>query len=395
MDEHPEAKWIVETLAKAGFVAYYAGGWVRDFLLQKPSDDIDIATNAPPETVQALFPKTVPVGIAFGIVLVIVGNRQYEVATFRNDFDYKDGRRPSRVEFTSAQEDAKRRDFTINGMFYDPLKGQVLDFVGGKKDLELGVIRAIGNPHERIREDRLRMIRALRLSCRFGFVIEPETEAAIRAHANELFPAVAIERVVQELEKGKACGKLPELLQKLHEFGLLTVIFPDVKHLSIKHFPLEAPLIVSLLELFPDTSLDFQLSLCQRLKLSNSDQQFVSFLHQTKHHPPKDLSEWAHFYAHALSNLCIQVLAVHEPKHFLSEHQSRRQKLLPFIERIQTHRPVVSSHDLMEMGIKPGKELGRLLQEAERVAINEGIEEKEIVIQKLKSKGTFSAPSNG
>ncbi len=397
MDEHPEARSIVETLAQAGFVAYYAGGWVRDFVLQQPSDDIDIATNAPPETIQALFPKTVPIGIAFGIILVIVGDRQYEVATFRQDFDYQDGRRPTRVEFTSAQEDAKRRDFTINGMFYDPLRNEVLDFVGGREDLNRGIIRAIGNPHERIREDRLRMIRALRLACRFDFVIEPKTEAAIRSHANELFPAVAIERVVQELEKGKACGKLKELLSKLDEFGLLTVIFPDVKPLYIarlKHFPTDVPLIAFLLELFPSTSLDFQLSLCQFLKLSNADQQFVSFLFQAKHHPPQELSEWAHFYAHPLAPLCLTVLAAHESKTFLLEHETRKKKLSPSIERIRTHRPVVSSHDLMQIGIRPGKAMGILLKEAERIAINEGIEDKQKVFERLRAEGKFSPPLN-
>ena len=162
MEEHPQARYIVDTLAKAGFVAYYAGGWVRDFLLGHPSDDIDIATNAPPETIQALFPKTVPIGIAFGIVLVIVEGHPYEVATFRNDLEYQDGRRPLRIEFTTAEEDAKRRDFTINGMFYDPLQKTVLDFVGGQQDLQKQLVRAIGNPHARIAEDRLRMIRAIR-----------------------------------------------------------------------------------------------------------------------------------------------------------------------------------------------------------------------------------------
>ncbi|HEX5035421.1 MAG TPA: CCA tRNA nucleotidyltransferase, partial [bacterium] len=228
MEEHPQARQIVETLAKAGFVAYYAGGWVRDFLLQHPSDDIDIATNAPPETIQALFPHTIPIGIAFGIILVIIDGHQYEVATFRQDLDYKDGRRPSRIAFSTAAEDAKRRDFTINGMFYDPLKGEILDFVGGQKDLKQGLIRAIGNPHERIREDRLRMIRAIRLACRFRFQIEPETEQAIRAHALELLPAVAIERIVQELEKAHAFGTLRPTLIQLHDFGLLTPIFSSI-----------------------------------------------------------------------------------------------------------------------------------------------------------------------
>lgn len=195
MQEHPQARFIVDTLIEHGFSAYYAGGWVRDFLLQRDSDDIDIATSAPPEAIQKLFPHTVPIGIAFGIVLVIVEGHQYEVATFRQDIEYKDGRRPAAIAFSSAEEDAKRRDFTINGMFYDPIEQKVLDFVEGIADLEAKIIRAIGDPHERIREDRLRMIRAARLACRFHFTIEENTKAAIRAHAKELFPAVAIERI--------------------------------------------------------------------------------------------------------------------------------------------------------------------------------------------------------
>ena len=179
MDKHPEALKIVQTLTQAGFIAYYAGGWVRDNLLNYPSDDIDIATNAPPEKVQALFPRTIPIGLSFGIILVVMDNHQYEVAAFRQDFDYLDGRRPSRIEFSSAEEDAKRRDFTINGMFYDPIQEKLLDYVGGQKDLELKTIRAIGDPHERIKEDRLRMIRAIRLSCRFQFAIDPLTEKAL------------------------------------------------------------------------------------------------------------------------------------------------------------------------------------------------------------------------
>ena len=147
MDEHPQARFIVDTLAKAGFIAYYAGGWVRDLLLNHPSDDIDIATNAPPETIQALFPHTVPVGIAFGIVIVIIEGHQYEVATFRQDLDYKDGRRPSCIEFTTAVEDARRRDFTVNVMFYDPLTDHIFDYVNGRADLDSKIFQYHCNQH--------------------------------------------------------------------------------------------------------------------------------------------------------------------------------------------------------------------------------------------------------
>lgn len=399
MEEHPQARFIVDTLAKAGFVAYYAGGWVRDLLLNHPSDDIDIATNAPPETIQALFPHTVPIGIAFGIILVIVEGHQYEVATFRQDLDYKDGRRPARVEFTTAVEDARRRDFTINGMFYDPLKEEILDYVEGQIDLQKKIIRAIGNPHERIKEDRLRMIRAIRLACRFGFEIEKHTEKAIRAHVNELFPAVAMERIWQEFVKGHDFGKLRPMLIQLYEYGLLQVIFPNLHienieaHLEpIKNYPAKAPVIASLLPLFPKTSLKEQIELCKKLKLSHLDVQFVTFLYHAKElvhlERPVERVEWAYFYANAFSSLCLQIIAAHfEPRKqmaFLREHEERMETLQKSIERIHKHDPVVKSDDLLKAGIPPGKTMGLLLKEADRLAINEQMDESAAVIERLK-----------
>lgn len=403
MDEHPQARFIIETLAKAGFIAYYAGGWVRDLLLNHPSDDIDIATNAPPETIQALFPHTVPVGIAFGIVLVIVEGHQYEVATFRQDLDYQDGRRPSRIKFATAVEDARRRDFTINGMFYDPLTDEIFDYVNGRTDLEAKIIRAIGNPHERIKEDRLRMIRAVRLACRFGFHIEEATERAIRAHVNELFPAVAIERIWQELTKGHDFGKLRPMLIKLHEFGLLGVIFPAIKQESlaeiehrlapIKDYPAAAPVIASLLPLFPGTSLQEQLQLWKKLKLANIDQQFVTFLFHARElvslQRPVERVEWAYFYANAFAAVCLQIISAHfEPRRraaFLHEHEEQMEVLQQSIERIHKHDPVVKSDDLLKLGIQPGITMGLLLKEADRIAINEQLHEPAPILECLKT----------
>ncbi len=404
MEEHPQARLIVETLAKAGFVAYYAGGWVRDFLLNHPSDDIDIATNAPPETIQAIFPHTVPIGIAFGIILVIIDGHQYEVATFRQDMDYHDGRRPRKVEFSTAAEDAKRRDFTINGMFYDPLKEEILDFVHGRKDLEAKIIRAIGNPHERIKEDRLRMIRAIRLACRFNFAIEPATQAAIRAHANELFPAVAIERICQEFTKGLSFGKLRPMLVSLHEYGLLASIFPPLKHVPlpeieerldpIKDYPKNAPLIAFLLPLFPSFSLEEQQALCKKLKLSNLEHQFATFLFRarelihTERARPVELCEWAYFYANAFAEPSLQIIGAHfEPRRraaYFREHEERIALLEQSISRIRKHDPVVKSGDLLAAGIPPGKAMGLLLSEADRLSINEQIHEPAPIIERLK-----------
>lgn len=385
MHEHPEARFVVDTLSQAGFIAYYAGGWVRDLLLQHESDDIDIATNAPPETIQALFPHTVPLGIAFGIILVIINHHQFEVATFRQDVDYKDGRRPTRIEFATAIEDAKRRDFTINGMFYDPLQNQILDYVGGQKDLEKKIIRAIGNPHERIKEDRLRMIRAVRLACRFNFTIEPETEAAIRFHAKELFPAVAIERIYQEFTKGHAFHKLPEMILQLHTYGLLASIFQTLENIPLsdiekrleptKKYPIDAPVIAFLLPLFPSDPLVEQLNLCKKLKLSTKDQQFVTYLDHIQHLGNADKWAWAHAYANPLADLCLQILG--------EDHTQQRKELQVAIQRIQDKNPVVKSSDLIQAGITPGKQMGELLKEAEKIAINQTIDDKKIILKMI------------
>jgi poly(A) polymerase len=400
MHENPQARLIVETLSKAGFIAYYAGGWVRDYILKHESDDIDIATNAPPETIQALFPHTVPVGIAFGIVVVIIDGHQFEVATFRQDIDYKDGRRPTKIEYCSPVEDAKRRDFTINGMFFDPLNQQILDYVEGQKDLKAKVIRAIGNPHQRIKEDRLRMIRAIRMSCRFGFTIEHETKKAILAHAKELLPAVAIERVWQELTKGHSSKKLYEMLTSLFEYHLLQVIFPDLKQIDSNElhlrlhptlsYPNEAPLIAHIIALFPSDTLEDDLNLCKRLKLSNCDMDFIKLLFDLKSlYKNKNAqdSHWAKFYAEKNADLVLEIFFNHinkENPNFLLDHQKKKQDLKKQIQRIREKKPVLTSKHLIDANISPGKLMGDLLKEGENISINEKIEDPNLLIQKLK-----------
>src|SRR5688572_24859254 len=193
-----DALAVVQRLRGAGHVAYFAGGCVRDLLLGLEPKDYDVATDAPPDRVRELFKRTQAVGQAFGVILVRVGRSQVEVATFRAEGEYLDGRRPSEVRFTTAEEDARRRDFTINGLFLDPLTDQVIDYVGGQADLKAKVIRAIGNPDERLEEDHLRLLRAVRFAARFGFEIEPATDAAIRRHAGHLV-RISPERVAEEL----------------------------------------------------------------------------------------------------------------------------------------------------------------------------------------------------
>ncbi len=174
---------IVAQLRGRGHIAYFAGGCVRDIVRGKTPKDFDIATDAKPEAVQQIFSRTYAVGAHFGVIVVVENGFQFEVATFRSDDVYVDGRRPSAVRFSSPKEDAKRRDFTINGMFYDPVANEVIDFVGGRADLEARLVRAIGDPAERFKEDRLRMLRAVRFATVLDYKIDNQTWDALAVNA--------------------------------------------------------------------------------------------------------------------------------------------------------------------------------------------------------------------
>jgi len=226
-DERALVTGIVRRLREAGHQAYLAGGCVRDQLLGRRPLDFDVATSAPPETVQRLFPRTAPVGAEFGVILVVEKGRPFEVATFRSDDAYVDGRRPSQVHFGSAEDDAQRRDFTINALFLDPLSGEVVDFVGGREDLAAGTIRAIGDARSRIAEDRLRMLRAVRLAARLGFTLEPATQAAIAASAPTITD-IAAERIGDEIVKILTEGAARRGFELLAATGLLEPILPEV-----------------------------------------------------------------------------------------------------------------------------------------------------------------------
>ncbi len=229
------AREVVERLQNAGHEAFWAGGCVRDLVMGNEPDDFDVATSARPDEVQNLFRRTIPVGVSFG-VMVVVGRReqgQIEVATFRTEGPYSDGRHPDRVDFATAEADAQRRDFTINGMFYDPVREQLLDFVGGQADIERRVLRAIGDPRERFAEDKLRLLRAVRFAARFGFAIDHATESAIREMAHEIVrpPAgqpVSPERIQQELRRLLVHRNRVAGLSLADRVGLLHVILPEV-----------------------------------------------------------------------------------------------------------------------------------------------------------------------
>jgi poly(A) polymerase len=218
---------IVRRLRQEGHEAYLAGGCVRDMLLHKSPQDYDIATDARPEQVQRIFPDTVPVGAHFGVILVLIEGESFEVASFRHDGPYLDGRRPSEVRYGSLREDIHRRDFTVNGMVYDPVDDRVIDVVDGRKDLERRTIRAIGDPRQRFREDRLRMIRAVRFAASLKFDIEGETFDAVRELASTITD-ISWERIGDEVTRILTEGGARRGFELLDQSALLAVLLPEI-----------------------------------------------------------------------------------------------------------------------------------------------------------------------
>ncbi len=393
---------IVKKLILAGYTAYFAGGWVRDYLMGHPSDDIDIATDAPPHVILDLFPHTIPVGLAFGVVIVIVDGHQFEVSTFRRDVEYLNGRKPESIELSTAQEDAIRRDFTINGMFYSPLEDKIYDYVHGMEDLKKGIIRTIGDPFERFFEDRLRMIRAIRFSARFGFLIDMDTQQAIQENADTLFPAVAMERIWNEFVKMSKYPRFESAIIDMHRLGLLPVIFPQLKntHLneirhSIRHFPdfpSNTPTIIYLMELFPNFSSQQLWDICVYLRTSTQEAKLVLFVHEGK----KILADkenirdnkWVHFYAQPYAQLCSDIFAAHlakdEREKFRQKHIQNQARLSKHIQRIIEKKPLINAALLKSYGIPQGKQMGLLLKTAEEMAIIYNLHHADAVLDMLR-----------
>lgn len=222
---------IVRQLKKAGFLAYFAGGCVRDLVMKRVPEDYDIATTARPEDIEKIFQKCLPVGKQFGVMIVVHEGNHFEVATFRSEGTYRDGRHPDEVSFTTPEEDAKRRDFTINGLFYDPTGRRIIDYVGGKEDIRKKQIRTIGEPKARFMEDRLRLIRAIRFAANLDFKIESETWQSIKELGQEIH-SVSQERIRDELIKMFTRPHAGRGLKLLFESGLLKEILPEIEAMN-------------------------------------------------------------------------------------------------------------------------------------------------------------------
>ncbi|MGR3178248.1 MAG: CCA tRNA nucleotidyltransferase [Candidatus Anammoxibacter sp.] len=218
---------IVTHIRDSGYTAFFAGGCVRDMLMCTEPVDYDIATNATPDEIMKIFKRTIPVGINFGVVNIIVDNFQFEIATFRSDGSYSDGRRPDTISFCDAKDDVQRRDFTINGMLYDPVEDRVLDYVGGRTDIKARLIKTIGDPESRFNEDHLRLIRAARFASRFSYDIEDNTKAAIKKLAKKILN-VSVERLRDELEKGLTSANPHTYIKILDELNIIKEIMPEI-----------------------------------------------------------------------------------------------------------------------------------------------------------------------
>ena len=390
------AESIVRTLQEAHFFAVFAGGWVRDFIMGKQCQDIDIATSAHPEQVMALFPRSVAVGAQFGVVRVLLENHEFEVATFRSDAQYVDGRRPAHVDLhSSPEEDAKRRDFTINGMFYDPITQEIYDFVGGKEDIEKKILRTIGIPQERFKEDRLRMIRAIRFKNTLGFSIDTETWKAICQECHHVASSVSPERVWQELHKMFEKQVLASCLHDMASCGLLTTIFPILKKSSQSHLKerihmvekytgksLAAPLCL----LFQDEAVDYLSQFADSYHLSRKEKKIIElFIQYNGFHGHLSETEMVKLYARPeFSDYLSAVATLREhPDRFLHKHHASQEELSFWIEQVHTKTFLITGEDLKAHGVAPGAGMGKLLDVAFEISVTHRLKDKEQILKLL------------
>lgn len=376
MSNQQAAIEIIRTLQQHGFQALLAGGCVRDMLLGQPAKDYDVATDAQPADVMRLFYRTLKVGAKFGVVIVLIRRQQVEVATFRSEAGYEDGRHPTEVRFTSAAEDASRRDFTINGMFYDPLNDRVLDYVEGQADLQRQIIRTIGDPEERFGEDYLRMLRAIRFSTRLGFAIEPETYAAVGRNASKI-ARISGERIAVELEGTLVHPNRAAGAALLIETGLAEAVFPGFsgeptqQALSVLgrlrrnvDFPL------ALAAFFVGYPTDFAMARCEILKLSNKQTKHIEFLLTNRGgllDSAMSLAQLKKFLAEPgfrdLYELERAIQKAAASQAGLAQLVALRKRIRDLGDVEVKPKPFLNGHDLMRLGAVPGPALGQLAEE--------------------------------
>jgi putative nucleotidyltransferase with HDIG domain len=395
--------------------------------------DIDIATDATPERLQQLFPKTIPVGAQFGVVLVLENDHQFEVATFRRDEAYVDGRRPSAVRFGSAEEDAQRRDFTINGLFYDPMTEQVIDFVGGRADIERKIVRTIGEPQQRFSEDKLRLLRCVRFASNLGFEIEPATLAAVKEMAGQIH-VVSAERIRDELIKIFTRPNAGRGLELLDETGLLKEILPEISAMKGVEQPpefhpegdvfLHTKLMLSSLPLNPSVVLAFAVLLhdvgkpatferapdrirfnehdrvgaemaekiLRRLRFSNEQieqivlcvREHMRLQHVQEMRPAKLKRILAReTFPVELELHRIDCEASHRN---LDNYEFLKAKAAELPAEVVKPAPLLTGHDLLALGLKPGPMVGKILREVEELQLEERLKSREEALAHVRQR---------
>ncbi len=422
-DKEQAAIEIVKRLIGNGFKALFAGGYVRDLLLDgSETGDIDIATSARPTEIATLFPQVIGVGEQFGVMIVLKNGMQFEVATFRADVGIKDGRHPRQVEYTDEMQDARRRDFTINGMFFDPLEKRVLDYVSGQEDLKRKCIRAIGDPDLRFEEDYLRLLRALRFAARFDFVIEEITWEAIKRKAPGI-SCVSPERIFQEIDKMLTGPNPDKALALLDGSGLLDLVLPEVaamrevrqpeefhpegdvfahtkKTLSILHRPTR---IVAWSALLHDVGKPGTMTVSDRIRFSNHQRAGAEIADRVLRRLKASGSLIDGVCAcidNHMNFMNVQKMRLSTLKKFLSRplfeeemelHRAdclashgdisnydflrQKQREIPIYEAKPP--PLLTGKDLIALGLHPGPAFGKILEEAYDVQLEGKINSKE------------------
>ena len=366
---------VVKVLRQNGFEALLAGGCVRDMLLKRRAKDYDVATDARPDDVARLFRRTLKVGVKFGVVIVLIRGMHVEVATFRTEADYKDGRHPSSVEFTNAAEDASRRDFTINGMYFDPIEKKVIDYVTGQADLKKRIVRTIGNAEDRFGEDHLRMLRAVRFSTQLDFAIEPATFAAICSNAAAI-KKMSGERIAMELEGILAAPNRSAGASMLIESGLAEHIFEGFSGKRaafavgvLGHLPERIDFALGLAGFFAGFETEFAVERLRVLKLSNKLKKHMKYLLANK------------------GRLLKEKMSVAELKQFLAEPYFKdlyslekaigkagdgdglaalkvlRKRIEDLGDIEFRPKPLLNGHALTRVGAASGPEVGQLAEE--------------------------------
>lgn len=396
---------ILSRLHKAQFQAFFVGGCVRNLLLDLPMEEIDIATNASPEIIKTLFPKALSIGIAFGVMLIKENDYAFEISTFRKDISYSDGRRPDKIKFSDMHEDALRRDFTINGMFYDPFTKKVYDYVGGKIDLKNKIIRAIGFPRKRFHEDKLRLLRAVRFAARFNFTLDSKTEQAIVKEAPTLMHSVSRERIWSELKKITQSDHITYAFQLLYKCGLLFQMFPELAtHLSQADIQQCLKITSRLSKTFPTILIlsPFFLQLTPKkieiifkdFKISNYELNLIlkwKDIYPALKNYNNQKIKLTHFLASPEAPLFIKLFEAFLPEQEVKSFQEKFSQFQVFVQphvlRIIHRTPIVSAYDLIQRNVPPGKLLGEILHEAENIAIEKNINNKEEILQILTNSG--------